>query len=240
MSQWFVESNNQIQGPFTADMVKSRLASGTFDPTDLVWGRVLEEWRPLNWWMSALPELMQQAQKISNPEIWHYAYQGSSYGPLPWADLIHNLKSIRGNSLDHLTQIMIWTRGMKEWVSVLEFHEIMDALEVNKRESPRAPLEGRAVIKYMGNVTIAPLKNVSAGGFGCEPTPNLIPGEEVLVEIHSDALGAAVHAKAQVRYSTDRLVGFKFLQINVESRGALVQYVRKATTGTERFFIKSA
>lgn len=220
-------------------MVKNRLTSGTFDSTDKIWGRVLEEWRPLSWWITALPELLQQSEKISNPEIWHYAYNGSSYGPLPWADLIHNLKSIRGTSLDHLTQIMIWTKGMKEWVSVLEFHEIMDALEVNKRESPRAPILGKVVIKQQGNSIVAPLKNISEGGFGCEPTPGLIAGEEVVVELQSESLGGSVHAKAEVRYNAESLTGFKFTMINVENKSIVVQYVRKAA-GAQRFFLKSA
>ena len=239
MSHWFVESGNQIQGPFSTDMVKSRLLSGTFQPTDKVWGRPLEDWRPLSWWVNSLSELQQQQHKNANPEIWHYTYDGSSFGPLAWPDLIQNLKSMRATSIDQMTQIMIWTKGMQGWVPVLEFHEIMDALEVNKRESPRAPINGKAVIKHMGNVVIAPLRNISEGGFGCDPTPGLIPGEEVIVEIQSDVFNGTVHAKAEVRYSTDTLAGFKFKQINVESRGQVVQYVRKAA-GAERFFIKSA
>jgi len=239
MSQWFVDSGNQIQGPFTTDMVKNRLQSGTFHPTDKVWGRPLEEWRALSSWISSLGEILQQQQQAANPEIWHYAYDGSSFGPLAWADLIQNLKSMRSKNIDQLTQLMIWTKGMTEWVSVLEFHEIMDALEVNKRENPRAPIAGKVLIKHMGNVVIAPLKNVSEGGFGCEPTPGMIPGEEVVVELQSDVFNGAVHAKAQVRYAADTMTGFKFTQINVESRSQLVQYVRKAS-GVERFFFKAS
>lgn len=238
MSQWFVESGNQIQGPFSTDMVKSRLASGTFQSTDKVWGRPLEEWRPLGTWLSSLGEILQQRQKSAYPEIWHYAFDGSSFGPLAWPDLVENLKSMRAKNINQLTQTMIWTKGMKDWISILEFHEILEALEVNKRESARAPISGKALLKHRGHVSIAPLKSISEGGFGCETVPGLIPGEELLVEIQSAAFQSPVHAKAEVRYNAETVTGFKFTQINVESKGQVVQHVRKSS-GVERFFVKA-
>src|SRR5580658_7517106 len=118
MRQWFVESGDQIQGPFTTEMVQSRLLAGNFSTSDKIWGRMLDEWRAISWWMTSLNELMQQQKQIADPEIWHYAYDGESFGPLAWNDLIHNLKSMRASSMDQLMAIMIWTKGMKEWASV--------------------------------------------------------------------------------------------------------------------------
>lgn len=238
MSQWFVESSGQIHGPFTTESVQSRLMSGTFSPNDKVWGRVMEDWRALSWWNSSVQELQQQEKQIVNPEIWHYANGGASFGPLAWNDLINNLKSIRATSLDQLTNIVIWTKGMTDWAPVLEFHEIVDALGVNRREFPRADIKGKAVLRSLGNVYISPLMNISEGGFGAEPIPGLLAGESVTVELQCDDFKSPLHAKAQVRYSTSTIIGCKFTQINVEMRGMVIQYVRKSS-GVQKFILKA-
>lgn len=190
MSQWFVESANHVQGPFTTEAVQKRLISGQFQPTDKIWGRVLSEWRPLSWWTTSLRELVTQEKQLANPEIWHYAYNGSTFGPLAWNDLVQNLRSMRASSIDELFHLRIWTKGMKEWAPVLEFHEIINELGVNKREHPRAEIAGQAILKSMGNVLAAPIRTISEGGFGCDPVPGLLPGENVTVEIQSEALRA--------------------------------------------------
>jgi hypothetical protein len=238
MAHWFVDSNTQIEGPYTTEMILSRIHAGQLQPTDQIWGRVLEDWRPISWWQSSLDELSLKAIQISNPEIWHYAYDGSTYGPLAWGDLVHNLKSIRSTSLEQLSAILIWTKGMKDWAPVLEFHEIMEELGVSKREYARAEItSGEATVKSQGNVFRAPLKTVSEGGFGMASVPGLIAGEMVVVELNSPELRDTIHAKAEVRYVTDRVVGFKFTQVNIESKNQLIHYVKKMG---KNLFMKTA
>ena len=228
MAQWFVERAGQIEGPFSTEMIQNRLQAGTFNPDDRVWGRAMEEWRTLSWWSMSLNELATYQRSVANPEVWHYAHDGSTYGPLAWNDMLSNLKGLRATSMDQLVNVMVWTKGMKEWASVLEFHEILESLGVNKRDTPRAAITGKAIIKALGNTFVSPLRHVGEGGCGCDAIPGLTPGETVTIELQSDALKASVHAKAQVRYVTDRLVGLKFTQLNVENKGLIVQYVRRS------------
>ncbi len=240
MSQWFVEISDEVQGPFTTEAIQNRLVGGQLKTTDRIWGRMLEEWRTVGWWQTSLNQLSQVERQVSHPEVWHYAHNGTTFGPLAWPDLVHNLKTLRASSIDQLVQIMIWTRGMKDWAPVTDFHEIMDALGVNKREAARAKIQGQAVIKSLGNTYIAPLRTVSEGGFGCDPVPGLFSGEVVTVEFQCGDAKEVVHAKAQVQYVNDGAIGFRFTQLNVESRGIIVQYVKKSSSDGSKFFLKSA
>lgn len=239
MSRWFIEASGQIEGPFTTEMIQSRLQAGTIQPTDKVWGRAMDEWRTLSWWSLSLKELSKYEQIIAHPEVWHYGFSGTTHGPMSWDDMINNLKMVCSQSMDQFVQTMVWTKGMKEWAPVMEFHEILDAVGLNKRESPRGEVQGKAIIKSLGNVYVSPLRHVGEGGFGCDAIPGLMAGETVTIELQSDSFKTAVHAKAQIRYMTDRLAGFKFLQVNVESRAAIVEHVRRSG-GSQRYFVKNA
>lgn len=239
MAHWFVDSSGQIEGPFSTEMVQSRLRAGAFQAGDRIWGRAMDEWRTLSWWQMSLNELSQHETRIANPEVWHYAFGGATHGPLAWNDMLNNLKGVRANSMDQLVQVLVWTKGMKEWASIMEFHEILEAIGVNKRDSARAELNGKAVIKSLGNVYVTPLRHVGEGGFGCDTVPGLMSGEQVTVELQSDVFKSPVHAKAEVRYVTDRLTGLKFTQVNVEFRSVIVQYVRKSAN-SQKYFVKDA
>lgn len=236
MANWFVEHSGQIEGPYSTETIQARLREGHLAQTDQIWGRVMEEWRSLSWWTTSLNDIMNKEKQITHPEIWHYAYNGETFGPLNWDELIHRLRMLTDSHLDRLREMMIWTQGMSEWASVVEFHDIMDGLGINKREFARAPVNGKAVIKSRGNTFIAPLRSISEGGFGTDVIPNLLAGETVTVELQSGAFSDVVRAQAQVRYVSGPTVGFKFSNISVESRGIIVQFVRKTAAGAGAFF----
>jgi hypothetical protein len=58
-------------------------------------------------------------------------------------------------------------------------------------------------------------------------TNGVLPGQIFPVEIHSPALREIVHAKAECRYISNGITGFRFNHISVEYKSTLIQYVKQ-------------
>ncbi len=230
--KWFLQKDEKVEGPLSSDDVQARMQSGTLSSSHMIWGRGIEYWRPLSTWSADVTELTSVTQIISAPESWHYAIGGQSNGPMPRARLIEELKRV-----DNLGPVMLWTKGMKEWTPLFEFHDVLTEIGVNKRIFPRADLDGKAVFKGTGATLVAPLLSISEGGFGVQLESGIVSGQNFTVEIHSPAFREVLHAKAEVRYVGNGVIGMKFTNINVETKGLIIQFVRQSQV---RFTLKAA
>lgn len=230
--KWFVQAGDEIEGPYNTDEVNARLQSSQLQMQSLIWGPRLEAWQNLQSWTVDLPTLSQMAPTVQQVETWHYALNGQSHGPMARELLISQLKG-----LDSVTDVMVWTKGMLEWAPLFEFHELLAQVGVNQRQYPRAPVTGKCVFKMDGNTLIAPLFSLSEGGFGANLNSGLAPGQVVAVELQSPMFRDALHARAEVRYVSGGVAGLKFTQISVETRGAIIQFIK---TNQMRFNIKAA
>src|ERR1035437_6129540 len=117
--KWFVLSDERIVGPFTTEDVQSHILSGEFAAQSLIWGPGIEEWQNLKLWKNSLTNLGHEGNQESIFEAWHYAVGGQSKGPVSREDLIGQLKELGG-----VGEVMIWTKGMKEWAPLYEFHDL--------------------------------------------------------------------------------------------------------------------
>lgn len=165
-------------------------------------------------------------------EMWHFAIGGKSFGPFKRVQLVEELKNV-----DAVGEVMLWTKGMKEWAHLFEFHEILSAIGVNKRQFPRADLPGQALIKVGSRTLTAPTLTISEGGMGVKMDSGLEPGQPVMVEIQSPAFKGSIVVKADVRYIFDGVLGLKFTQIHPDAKAAVAQLVRKTTA---QFVLKAA
>lgn len=232
--KWFVQKDEVVEGPVTTEDVQTRLQTGQLSSQNLIWGKGLESWRRLEWWMQELPRLATASHIELAPEMWHYALSGKSFGPFVKDALIQELKTC-----DALGEVMVWTKGMKEWAPLFEFHELLTAIGVNKRQFPRAELSGKCIIKTVESTLVGQLVSISEGGCGVQIDGGLVAGQAVTLELQSSAFRAHVHAKAEVRYVSGGIVGLRFTNVSMETKGAIVQYVRLSQTQT-RFVLKSA
>lgn len=231
-TKWFVQINDRVDGPLTTDDVQARMESGIIDNSHLIWGAGMDQWRRVDWWSSELPNMNTQTHVNISPEAWHYAFRGQSNGPFRREKLLDELKLI-----DALGEVLLWTKGMKEWAPLFEFHDILSALGVNKRQFPRAEIKGQAIIK-LGNTTVtAPTVTISEGGLGLQHEGTLVPGQEISVDIQSPSFRQVLRAKAQVRYVSNGITGLRFSHVSVETKGAIIQFVRQSQT---RFVLKAA
>jgi hypothetical protein len=222
MAQWFVLRNEDVSGPFDTEEIKGMAAQGDLSDRDLVWGRPQTEWRPLSWWTIELPNLLQKTQEVKDLRLWHFASAGTAQGPFSRADLVAKLKDI-----DLSQDLLVWTKGMKAWAPIFEFNDILDEVGVNRRQYPRAEIEGRVALKIGQNSFEGTLATISEGGFGANKITGLVIGQVLSAELSSDAFYDTIHAKVEVRYFTETgYVGFRFQHLNMESKGAIIQYVK--------------
>lgn len=232
MVQWFVLQNEDVTGPFSTEEVKALAAQGQFQDSDLIWGRIQNEWKSLGWWMVELPHLITKTKEVRDPRQWHFALNGSSFGPFSREDLVNKLKETNLSG-----EVLLWTKGMKAWAPIYEFNDILDAIGINKRQFPRADVEGKVSIRVGQQVIEGPILTISEGGFGADQLEGLTIGQIVNIEINSDAFYDTIHARAEVRYIAEGgYVGFKFQNLGVETRSSIVQYVRSSG----RTFVRAA
>jgi hypothetical protein len=229
---WFVQKEDLVEGPMTTEDVQTRLQNGQFSPQNMIWGRGLETWIQLKSWNQELPRLATASHTKVEPELWYFALAGKSHGPYPKGILVDELKI-----LESLGEVMIWTKGMKEWAPLFEFHELLTLVGVNKRQFPRADLTGRAVIKTNEKTLIGQLVTISESGCGIVVDQGLVAGQAFSVEIQSPGFRETLHAKAECRYVSDGVAGVKFTQISMESKGVIIQFIKQSQT---RFVLKAA
>ncbi len=221
-----------MDGPLSTEDVQTRLQAGQISPQNMIWGRGLPAWRRLEWWMRELPRIATVQHIELTPELWHFAFQGKSFGPFAKDPLIQELKM-----LESVGEVMLWTKGMKEWAPLFEFHEILNAIGVNKRQFPRADLDGRVVIKTVDSTLSGKLVAIGEGGCGIVIESGLVPGQAVTLDMESPAFRDILTCKAEVRYVSGGVAGMKFTNVSNETRGAIISFVKQAQT---RFVLKAA
>lgn len=230
--KWFICRNDEVLGPFPSEEVRRRLESAELISSDLIWGAGMAGWQTLQWWSRESPNLSIVPQADDQLEAWHFAIGGKSYGPFQRAQLVQELKVVEA-----LGEVMLWTKGMKEWAHLFEFHDILTDLGVNKRQFPRSELQGQAVIKTDGQTLVAPTLTVSEGGLSIRLDSGLVSGQFATIEIQSPIFHQPLHARCEVRYAANGVVGLRFSNLNSESKGAIVQLMRQNTT---RFVLRAA
>ncbi len=226
--------SDQVNGPLSADEMEGLLSQGTLQSTDLVWGMGMPNWISAEAWRQQLPRLKQAPQQDhqDSTDTWHYAVDGKSFGPFTRNTLLAELKV-----LENVSNVSLWTKGMKEWAGIFEFHDILSDLGVNKRQIPRAEITGKAILKTNGVTLVAQLFSVSEGGFGIRLDAGLVAGQTVQAELQSSVLREPVQARAEVRYTAHGFIGLKFSQLSAEHLALLAQHVRQSQT---RFVLKAA
>lgn len=231
--QWFLITGELTQGPFSTEEIQSRSEQGQLSSDVLIWGRGMAEWRDLRWWMQELPRLKKLSEsEAPAPELWHFAVQGKSHGPFKREVLMQELRRA-----EPLSEVLLWTKGMKEWAPLFEFHDILHALGLNKREFPRADIHGKVILKGDGLTLIAPLLTISEGGLGVQLETGLVSGQIVTAEIQSPVFREILSIRSEVRYMSDGVLGLRFMGLNAETKAAILAFVRQSQN---RLTVKAA
>ncbi len=233
MDIWFICENEDVRGPFTANELKAMVTDGQIGESTLVWGRPQQTWMPANRWASMLPQLMSHkiSESSSQQQLWHYAVNGTSVGPLTRAELVNELKAATQKN-----QILVWTKGMKAWGDLFEFHDLLEEIGLNRRESPRLSIQGAAIIRFEDKTLLGQLQTISPGGVGITKLDSRLPiGQLVSIEIKSEVLGEPVHMKALVQYSTESgFYGFKAQSLSIEAKSRIIACIKRKQSEVAR------
>lgn len=221
---WFICTDERVEGPFTAEAVKGLWDGGSLTDESIVWGRGHSDWvKVKNWVNSEESKIDIQNSKLSS-QLWHYALNGESKGPMTRGELMHELRNIRDKD-----QILLWTKGMKAWADLFEFHDILNELGLDKRTDPRADIQGTLTIEMeKGGKVLGQLRTISTGGLGATGVSGqLSVGQSIQVEIQSGQLSVPIRAKTIVQYITDLgFVGLKFESLSMEAKSQILQHIR--------------
>jgi len=224
MAQWFILQNDLIEGPFSTDQVKAWAESHPSDSKAMVWGKAQTDWRPIQWWLVEAPDLIKKIHEVQDDRLWHYAVGGKAHGPFTRGDLIGQLKELPMTS-----DLLLWTKGMPAWAPIFDFYDILNEIGVNRRQHPRADIEGKISFSVRNQTVQGRLLTISEGGLGFDGVPGLQAGDILNTEIDSDSFYDPITVKIEVRYINEHgFVGCRFHGLGSEARSSIIQYVRQS------------
>lgn len=228
MIRWFVAQNDSIAGPFSTEEIKAKSIRDTQFRSSMIWGWPIAEWKSMQWWLKQIDEVLSKIDFQEQDHEWYYAHGGESFGPLSRRDLLKQLGTIPEKS-----DLMLWKEGMKAWTSILEFHDIMDAIGIGRRQHHRRKIAGTAKVTVDTHIHLAQIESISIGGCGLTQVENVITGEIIHLEIKSEAFYDVIRVSAEVRYINNGYVGLKFQSLNSEAQAMIIQYIRGETTKSQ-------
>lgn len=223
MMKWFVLENDEVRGPFSEEQIQAQLTSQIITAECQLWTKGMKTWAPSAQWQNGLKDQPMNATQAEQKRMWHYAFEGQAHGPLPLSVMLGRLEALG----DRFSEVLLWTKGMKNWAPLFEFHEILDELNINRRQHPRAPIEGQVVLRVGEKQIIGTLKSISQGGFGVGRLEGVLPGQEVSAELRAQNFHEPISVKAELRYLGESgYAGFTFSVISREATSQIVQYVK--------------
>lgn len=224
--KWFILSDEKVHGPFVQEVVEAQARSL---PGALIWGRGHTDWVDLAHWERALLDLesTNTRTRLQVEREWHVRNAGQEFKPTSYAGMIEYLKTV-----PDFKDILIWTEGYSEWKEIYQIHKILDDLGVSRRRHPRVPVMGSVELETPTGVLTARALSISEGGLGITDSPQVRIGDRFKVTIKSNNLYGEVHATAEVVFvGSDGYSGLKFIGLPTESKGAIIEYVKKFTEG---------
>lgn len=218
---WFVLNQGQVFGPFSTNEVEEQLQANTWNADCRIWWRGQQEWMSADQWRRELPQIV-TGQQNKEEKTWYLAVYGDCIGPLSFSELIRQIKEQK-NPKD----LRVWSEFLDDWHSLFNIPDVMQALGIRERKTPRAHIQGTAEFKINNSQHTFDLATLGAGGFGIKYALFLKPGQIVPVTLHSSALAAPIFATAKVLYvSQDAVTGLQFQSIAAEAKALIVSFLK--------------
>ena len=223
---WFVCCNQVVTGPLQTEQVQSRMETGEWTSNAFIWWKGQREWLPLHSWAAELEGLLAVDDNAVSP-VW-YVDMGfaAPLGPVTVGELV---KILQGTAEIGATRV--WTAAMTNWKPIYEVPQVMDLLNISRRETDRAPLMGAVIISRPLD-GLAPLlaraASISLGGMGLNGAADLRKGDECQLLVKSLEFPAGLHLQGHVVYvMSTGYAGIKFVRPNSEAQSLIHDYIRR-------------
>ena len=225
----FVNSKSQIFGPYPPEDLSVRIDKNEFSKEALIWWHGQRQWLPIADWKDHVASILATEEKAAQTLIWHVFHDDLTTGPLSRKEMLELL-----GSLNALHGVSAQSSAMAQPKPVFELKDVIAQLGVDRRQTERTPLIGKATISVI-NRAIAPLRltvaEISLGGAGVDGGHALLTGDQVKIVIESENLPASLDASAEVIYvSRLGIVGLRFTELAPETRELIEAYVRRFTS----------
>lgn len=224
--KWFMLFGEEVRGPYDMASVTTELQK---QPQALIWGRGQTDWLLPDQWYKSLQEhdaAVERARAQMDRE-WRIRLRGQELEPMLYSQMIDFLKT-----QNDYAEIMIWTEGYTEWKEIYQIHKILDDLGVSRRRNPRVPIMGQVEFENPQGSFGARALSISEGGLGVTDAPVVRIGDRFKMTLKSPNLFGPLHATAEVVFvGEDGYVGLKFFGLPIESKSAVIEYVKRFTEG---------
>ena len=219
--KWFINSNNQVSGPFDPPMIEHHLITNS---EILIWGRGFNEWVSGPEWRvkMASPQTSQMSQ-TNDLILWKYRVAGAESKKMNLSDLIAELKGS-----PQLSMHEIWSNKTNEWKEIFVVSEVADMLGLSRRSHPRVPIMGI----YEGHFDKLEFKHavvtISEGGLGLGDAKEFKIGDQLKGVFNTPNLSMPIQCFCEVVYvGEDGYVGLRFVTLPSDLQSLIIAYVNK-------------
>ncbi len=214
----------QVVGPLGSPEIEALgLAADT-----LYWSRGQAEWIAVDRWRELVAEEKTEAKEPETQRLWRIKIKDKEWAAMPHAEMIKSLKSVKD-----LSEVLVWTEGYQSWREIFQIHKIMDELGVSRRQHPRVPIVGQFSYEIDKKPMTAPLCTISEGGCGVNNSQGLTIGTKLKASLQSPHLAQNMIVSCEVVFSgEDGYAGIRFLGLNSEFKGLIIEYVKKFSERT--------
>jgi len=231
--KWFLNINDQIQGPFSAEQILTNFKNGSIPYSSHVWAKGQIEWLPITEWEEHYDKLTQAAVGAQAEQIWKIKFSEGRIEErlkMPMALDILKKKST-------LKNVLVCPQGESEWIPIYSSHMFMEALNLSRRSYQRAPLLGLAKVTRSESRFSYVVKTavIGQGGLGVHGLgSNFQVGTNVTIKVESESLTAPLNVQGEIVYSTPQgFSGVSFEKISAEARSIILGYVKKFEASDE-------
>lgn len=220
---WFILSEGQVQGPFEAAEIETRL--GQLKECQ-IWGKGQSEWMTPAKWRASLKDQGLPVAPAEPQGSWKMRVEGKEHPPMKYSELISALKGMTDYSA-----VDICTDVSNAWKEVYAIPRIVDDLGISRRSHPRVPIVGTITCEGPRGEFSCRVISISEGGFGVNDAKDLRIGEQFKGTLTSPNLFITINSTVEVVYvGTDGYAGLRFVGLPEEFKSSIIEYVRKFAT----------
>lgn len=239
--EWFVFHKNSILGPYSTEDVRTHISSGKIPSDSFIWWKGEKDWTSIDDWQKYFPEIIRRLE-LHYKVNWKVKHGKNITEYMSFDSCLQYLKLLDLNNTIFLCKETVDNRD--EWESIFSNTIFLNALEMNRRKSPRVPIVATAKISKLNSKFsyLVKVNTVGQGGMGVTGLGKNFPtGTTIELKLESPSLSTLVVAEGNILYHTkDGIAGIEYTLINDESRATLIEYVKQFTPSNSATETKKA
>lgn len=230
--KWFLNVNDNIQGPYPAEEIMAQLKKGVLPYSALVWAKGQVQWIPLAEWEQNFDQLAKLDIHSQAEQLWKLQISGRVEGEMNISTVLAKLKK-----RESLNGVLVSPQNENQWVPIYSSYMFMEALNLSRRNFLRAPLLGLAKVTRSNSrfSYVVKTATIGQGGLGVYGLgSNFEVGTTVHLKVESENLTAPLNVQGKVVYHTNQgFIGISMENISAEASSIILAYVKQFRESNE-------